>query len=119
MNEQHQAVEASWLLFYLIGYIGVLYHVFKYALQIGRTLDVLVAYMKQNSLAILASIVAYNAVVMLWKWSDSLAFLGMMKGELNAMTIPLGYMADSVFKDSLGMISKKLKERGNQEEKPE
>lgn len=112
MNE-HQAVESSWLLFYLIGYLGVVYHILKYALQIGRTLDVLFQYIKDNSLSIVSSIVVYNAVVMMWKWSDSLAFLGMIKGELNAMTIPLGFMADSVFKDSIGAISKKLKERGN------
>jgi hypothetical protein len=49
----------------------------------------------------------------MWIWSDSLSFLGLNKGELSAMTIPMGFMADALFKDATGAISKKLQERGN------
>lgn len=104
-----------WGLFYALGYIGVLYHIGKSAMALGKTLEAISTYWKENSLIIVMTVLSYNAVCAMWIWSDSLSFLGLNKGELSAMTIPLGYMANSIFRDATGAISKKLQERGNQE----
>ena len=109
--EQHAI--GNWGLFYALGYLGVMYHVGKNVLKVGKTFEALKQYTKENSLVITLTILSYNAVCAMWVWSDSLSFLGLNRGELNAMTIPLGYLADSIFRDATGAISKKLQERGN------
>ncbi len=99
--------QTSWILFYCLGYIGLLYHVIKNSLKIGRTLDALTGYVKANSLSVLATFVIYNGVCAMWAFTDIFSAFGLMKGELSAMTIPLAYMADSMFKDAVEKFAKK------------
>lgn len=109
----------SWLVFYLIGYIGIIYHVGKNALRLGRTFDALFQYLKANSLVVFNTLLIYNGVCAMWGWTDFFSFLGLFKGELNGMTVLLGYTADSIFADAIGFATTKLNERKKQrEEKP-
>ena len=103
--EQHVAI--NWILFYGLGYIGLFYHVIKNALKLGKTLEALSVYVKQNSLSVLATLVVYNGVCAMWASTDIFSAFGLMRGELSAMTIPLAYMADSMFKDAVEKWSKK------------
>ena len=100
-------VAGHWGLFYALGYIGLFYHIMKNALKLGKTLDVLIAYVGANSLAVLASFTVYNGVCAMWAFTDVFSAFGLNKGELSAMTIPLAFMADSMFKDAIEKFGKR------------
>jgi hypothetical protein len=84
-------------IFYSLGYLGILIYIVMGAIEkYGKTLAALVAYISENALPIVLNILAYNAVLALWYWSEALSAFGLDAGKLNAMTVPVGYMAQSL-----------------------
>jgi hypothetical protein len=103
-------MEQSPWLFYGIGYFGIVLYVLLGALEIGRKIEVLVGYVRENSLAILTTIVAYNAVALVWMYSDFFSMLGMKMGELNGLIVLVAYVSLSIFTKGARKFSKKAEE---------
>jgi len=98
-------MEQSPWLFYGFGYFGIILYVLLGALELGKKIEVLTQYLKDNSLSIIATIVAYNAVALIWMFSDFFSALGMKQGELNGLIVLVAYVSLSLFTKGVRRIA--------------
>ena len=110
---EHSQIASPWL-FYGLGYIGIVLYILRGVMKIGLTLDILPPFLKGNALAIIATVVTYNAIVGMWMYSDAFAFFGLIQGELNGMSIFVAFAANEIFAD----LADKQKERLAQKNTP-
>lgn len=103
-------MEQSPWLFYAMGYFGIVLYVIIGALELGRKVEVLVKYITDNSLAILATVVAYNVVAMVWMFSDFFSGFGLKMGELNGLIIFVAYGSLSLVTKGARKFTKKAEE---------
>jgi hypothetical protein len=103
-------MEQSPWMFYAMGYSGIVLYILLGALELGKKVDALMKYMKDNSLAILATVVAYNAVAMVWMFSDFFSGFGLKMGELNGLIVFVAYGSLSLVIKGARKFSKKAEE---------
>ena len=102
------------VLFYLLGYIGIVLYILRGALKLGTTLDVFAPFVKANALSIIATIVTYDGIMGMWQYTDAFSFFGLDQGELNGMSITVAFMANELFQDLVEKQKEKLAKKGPQ-----
>lgn len=100
-------------LFYFLGYLGIVLYVLRGALKMGTTLDVFYPFVKANALSIIATIVTYNGIMGMWKYTNAFSFFGLDQGELNGMSITVAFMANELFQDFVEKQKEKLSKKDN------
>ena len=93
------------LVWYAVGFLGVMLHVMVKALKLGRTLSIVWQYTKANNLPIVITLFMYTGLVLYWV-TEGLSILGMIKGQLTGLTFIVGYMANSIFRE---LVEKRVK----------
>jgi len=113
------------LFFYLIGYLGFVIRVLVSAVRLGKRLDIVDDYVRENSLVILISALCYNAVIIIWAFSDLLTALptwfaeyGLAAGELSAWTLAVGFLSDLFFFWVMDLVKKRLEQSKDGDQGP-
>ncbi len=104
----------NWI-YYGLGYLGLMIYIGTGAMEAyGKQLSAVSKYVTGNALPLIITALCYNAVVCIWLWTDIGPAIGLEVGKLNALTIPVGYMAQSIFTKSVRVYAA----RGKSDEPP-
>jgi len=88
-------------LFYALGYVGILIYVLSGAMEAhGKQLSAISMYVNENAIPLILNVLSYNLLVALWLWSEIGQAIGLAAHQLNALTIFIGYGAQSLFTKS-------------------
>lgn len=87
----------TWLIFYMLGFLGVVVKFGKEMLTQGTSLDVAGKYLRANGLVVALHFVTYTGLIAMWLTTDIFALAGGYKGILNGMTVVFGYAAELMF----------------------
>lgn len=98
----------TWLLFYALGFLGVVIKFGKEMLARGTSFAVVKTYLHDNGLVVALHFITYTGLIAIWLTTDIFAFAGGYKGILNAMTIVFGYGAQMIFDKAVPRIAERL-----------
>jgi hypothetical protein len=87
----------TWLIFYLLGFLGVVIKFGKEMLTQGTSLSVAKDYIRAHGLVIVLHFITYTGLIAMWLTTDVFALAGGYKGILNGMTVVFGYAAQMMF----------------------